>query len=97
MNSVRQQRLAYHCAKGTIYQLDIFSKKKCCNHRCLYSVYFYSLLLIIYLNAIETLTCCTEMSLLGPNTFGFAQNTLHDFQNTVLNSWWYSLRQMPHK
>ena len=29
--------------------------------------------------------------------FGFAQDTLHDFQNTILNSKWDCLRQMPQK
>ena len=45
----------------------------------------------------ETLICCREMSLIGSTSFGFAQNTMHDFQNTVLNSKWHSLRQMPQK
>ena len=44
------------------------------------------LLLIIYLTATETLVCRREMSLIGPTSFGFAQNTIQDFQNTVLNS-----------
>ena len=26
------------------------------------------------------------MSLIGSSSFGFAQNTIHEFQNTVLNS-----------
>ena len=29
-------------------------------------------------------TCHREMSLTGSTSFGFAQNTIHDFQNTVL-------------
>ena len=37
------------------------------------------------------------MSLTGSTSFGFAQNTIHDFQNTVLNSYWHCLRQMPQK
>ena len=42
--------------------IDIFNKKrKCCNHRCPDSVDFYTLLLIIYLTAIETLICRREM------------------------------------
>ena len=49
--------------------------------------YFHTLLLIIYLSAIERLTCRREMSLIGSTSFGFTQNTMHDFQNTVLNSW----------
>ena len=65
----------------------IFSnKKRCCNHRCPDSVYSNTLLLIIYLSATETLICRREMSLTGCISFGFAQNTIHDFQNTVMNS-----------
>ena len=41
---------------------DFFNKKKCCNHRCSDSVYLNTLLLIISLNAIETLICRREMS-----------------------------------
>ena len=37
------------------------------------------------------------MSLIGSTFFGFAQNTVHDFQNTVLNSLWHCLRQMQQK
>ena len=48
-------------------------KRKCCSHRCPDSVYFNTLLLIIYLSAIETLVCCREMSLIGSTSFGFAQ------------------------
>ena len=70
-------------------------KRKCCNHRCPDSVYFHTLLLIKYLSAIETLICRREMCLLGSTSFGFAQNTIHAFQNTVLNSLWHFLRQMP--
>ena len=40
----------------------------------------------IYLSATETLICRKEMSLIGSTSFSFAQNTIHDFQNTVLNS-----------
>ena len=47
------------------------------------SVYFHTLLLIIYLSAIERFICRREMSLIGSTSFGFAQNTIHDFQNTV--------------
>ena len=61
-------------------------KRKCCNHQCSDSVYFNTLLLILYLSAIETIVCHREMSLTGSTSFGFAQNTIHDFQNTVLNS-----------
>ena len=67
--------------------IDIFNEKgKSCSHRYPDSVYFHTLLLIIYLSAIETLICCREMSLTGSTSVGFAQNTLHDFQNTLLNS-----------
>ena len=61
-------------------------KRKCCNHRCSDSVYFNELLSVIYLSAIETLICRREMSLIGSTSFGFAQNTILDFQNAVLNS-----------
>ena len=61
-------------------------KRKSCNHRYPDSVYFHTMLLIIYLSAIEILICRREMSLLGSISSGFAQNTMHNFQNTVLNS-----------
>ena len=67
------------------------------HHRCPDSVYFHTLLLIIYLSAIERLICRREISLIGSTSFGFAQNTIHDFQNTVLNSYWHCLRQTPQK
>ena len=41
------------------------------------------LLLITYLSAMETLICHREMSLIGSTSLGFAQNTIHDFQNTI--------------
>ena len=67
--------------------IDIFNKKrKCCNHRRPDSVYFYTLLLIMYLSAIETIIFRREISLTWSDSFGFAQNPIHDFQNTVLNS-----------
>ena len=37
------------------------------------------------------------MGLIGSTSFGFAQNTIHDFQNNVLNLKWHCLRQMPQK
>ena len=49
------------------------------------------------MSAIETLICRIEMSLIGSISFGFAQNTIHYFRNTVLNSYWYCLPQMPQK
>ena len=61
-------------------------KRKCCNHRCPDCIYFNTLLLIIYLSAIEILVCRREMSLIESTSVGFTQNTIHDFQNTVLNS-----------
>ena len=67
--------------------VGIFNKRsKCCNHRCLDSVYFHTLLFIIYLSPNTTLICRKEMSLIGSTSFGFAQNTIHVFQNTILNS-----------
>ena len=67
--------------------LDIFNeKRKSCNHWCPDSVYFRTLYLIIYLSAIRRLICHREMSLIGSTSFDFAQNTMHHFQNTVLNS-----------
>ena len=63
--SLRQQK--------DIAVIDIFNeKRKCCNHRCPDSVYFHTLLLIIYLSAIETLICYRKMSLMGSTSFGFA-------------------------
>ena len=77
--SLRQQ--------NDIAVIDIFNKKrKCCNHRCPDSDYFNTSLLIIYLSAMETIICRREMSLIGSVSFSFAQNTIHDFQNKVLNS-----------
>ena len=72
---------------------DIFNgkKKKSCNHRCPDPVYFHMLLLIIYLSATERLICHKEMSLIGSTSFSFAQNMMHDCQNTVLNSLWHCL------
>ena len=61
-------------------------KKKVLPSLSPYSVYFNTLLLIIYLSAIGTLICRREMSLIESTSFGFAQNAIHDFQNTILNS-----------
>ena len=50
--------------------IDIFDeKRKSCNHRCPDSVYFHTLLLIMYLSAIERLICRLEMSLRGSTSF----------------------------
>ena len=68
---------------------DIFNeKRKCCNHQCPDYVYFHTLLFVKYLSAIETLICHREISLTVSTSLGFAQNTIHDVQNThtVLNS-----------
>ena len=35
----------------------------------------------MYLSAIERLICRREIGLIGSTSFGFAQNTIHDFQN----------------
>ena len=58
--------------KRSVYQqndvavIDIFNeKRKCCNHRRPDSIYIHTLLLIIYLSAIDTLICHREMSLIG--------------------------------
>ena len=91
--------LVYHCAnKNDKAGKDVFQKKKknCCNHRCPDPVYLNTLFLIIYLRVIKTLICRREMSLIRSTSFGFAQNTIDDFQNTVLNSQWHCLRKMPH-
>ena len=40
----------------------------------------------------------TRIFILNESTsLGYAQNTTHDFQNTVLNSYWHCLRQLPQK
>ena len=46
---------------------------------------FYTQLLIIHLSVLEILICRRELSLIRSTSFGFAQKTIHDFQNTVLN------------
>ena len=75
--SLRQQ--------NDIEVIDIFNaKRKSCNHRCPDSVYFHTVLLILYLRAIETLICRREMRLIGYTPFGFAQNTIHDFQTDTV-------------
>ena len=77
--SLRQQ--------NNIAVIDIFNeKRKSCNHQCPDFVYFHTLLLIVYLSAVERLICHREMTLIGSTSFGFAQNMIHDFENTVLNS-----------
>ena len=66
--------------------IDIFKGKERCNHRFPDSDYFNTLLLIFYLRATETLICRRDMSLIGSTSFSFAQKTIHDLQNTVLNT-----------
>ena len=61
---------------------------------CLFS---HAVVNYIFECGIETLICLTEMSSIGFAAFDFAQNTIHDFQNIVLNSKWQCLRQMPLK
>ena len=81
--------------QNDIVVIDIFNeKRKSCNHRCPDSVYFHTLL-FIYLSAVERLICHRKISLIGPTSFSFAQNKMHDFQNTILNSLWHCLPQMP--
>ena len=47
----------------------------------------------------ETLICRREMSLLGSTSFDCAQNTIHDFQNTLLRwpfrSWDENFTKIP--
>ena len=38
-----------------------------------------------------------KLRLIGSTSFGCAQNFLHDFQTTLLNSYWHCFRQMPGK
>ena len=91
INSIRWQKVGISLRQQNhIAVKDIFNeKRKCCNHRCPDSVYFHTLLLIMYFSAIKTLICHRETSLIGSTSFSFAQNTIQDFQNTVLNSWWH--------
>ena len=95
--SLLRQVTNLECIIALIEQYIFNEKRKSCDHQCPDSVYFHKLLFIIYLSAIEGLICRREMSLIGSTSFGFAQNTMHDFQNTVLNSWWHCFRQMPQK
>ena len=63
--SLRQQ--------NDIAVIDILNEKRTsCNHRCPDSVYFKTLLLIIYLSVIERLTCRREMILIRSTSIGFA-------------------------
>ena len=48
---------------------------------CLFS---HAVINYIYLSAIKRLICRREMSLIGSTSFGFTQNMMHDFKNTVL-------------
>ena len=67
--------------QNDIAVVDIFNeKRKSCNRRCPGSVYFHTLLLIIYLRAIERLICRREVNLISSTSFSFAQNMMHDFQ-----------------
>ena len=51
---------------------------------------------MIYLSAIKTFIY-GEIEFKVSTSFGFAQNTLHDFPNTILNSKKRCLPQMPQK
>ena len=51
-----------------------------------YQVYVNTPPLILYLSAIKTLFVIEKLSLIGPSSFGFAQNAIHDFRNNVFNS-----------
>ena len=51
----------------------------------------------IYLGAVETLICHREIESIMVYFLQFAQTKIHDFQNTVLNSQWHCLRQIPQK
>ena len=82
----------YHCA-NRMFQV----KTKFSNDECPSPVYFNAPFLIICLNSIETLICHGTIELIGSASFRFAQNMLHDFRNTVLNSLWHCLRLMPQK
>ena len=63
-----------------------YKEKKYSYDRCCNTVYFKTPFLIIYFSAIEHLFVIEYLSLKGFTSFGFAQNKLHDFRNTVLNS-----------
>ena len=58
---------------------------------------------IVILRFFNIFECCRNIYLsyryrnLRFNSFGFARNTIHDFRNTILNSKWHCLRQMPQK
>ena len=67
------------------------------NGPCRNPEYLNTPFLIIYLNGTETLICHIEFSLLGSTSFGFAQDTIQDFQSTILNSLWHGLQQMQQK
>ena len=60
-------------------------KRKCCNHRCPNPIYFNTLLLIVYLSYRKTYLS-KRNEFIGPTSFSFAQNTIHNFQNKELNS-----------
>ena len=73
--------------------VDIFNKKGVFLWSMLQSSLFqYSVVNHIF-EYYRNVFCYTEIEV----NFGFAQNTLHDFQYTVLNSQWHCLWQMPQK
>ena len=75
--------------RGYIFEKD-YSFDRCPN-----PVYFNIPLLIVYCSAIKHLFVIQKLRFIVSTFFGFAQNTLRAFQNTVLNSKWHCLRQMP--
>ena len=77
------KRLVYHCAIRKIQYLHIFSIKKE-SIAIIDALILFTLIRCcwLYLSAIEILICLGEMSLIRSASFGFAQNIIHDFQNT---------------
>ena len=61
---------------------DTFNKTEYHPGRCPTSVCFNIPLLIIFC-VLSKLICHTELRLIGSTSFGFKQNFLHHFQNTV--------------
>ena len=71
------------CGNRSVYSDCRFfplKKRKCCNHRCLDSVYFNRIYAVVNYIFECYLICRREMSLIGFTTFGFAQNTYMVFK-----------------
>ena len=63
--------------------IDVFNtQKKYSFDRYPYPVNFNTTLLIVYLSVIETVICQIELKFNRVTSFGFAQTTTHDFQNS---------------